>query len=66
MSLRNFHLVFVALSVILAVFMAAWAVGQYQTHSAWTYLATAAVCFACAAALGVYGARFQRKTKQLA
>ena len=31
MSLRAFHLLFIALSVVLAGFCAAWAVGQYRT-----------------------------------
>ena len=30
MSLRAFHLLFIALSVVLAAFCAAWAVGQYR------------------------------------
>ena len=29
MSLRAFHLLFIALSVVLAAFFAAWAAGQY-------------------------------------
>ena len=30
MSLRAFHLLFIALSVVLAAFVAAWATGQYR------------------------------------
>ena len=30
MSLRAFHLFFIALSIVLAAFCAAWAVGQYR------------------------------------
>ena len=30
MSLRAFHLLFIALSIVLAAFLAAWAMGQYQ------------------------------------
>ena len=36
MSLRAFHLLFIALSVVLAAFFAAWAVGQYRAdHADW-------------------------------
>ena len=33
MSLRAFHLLFIALSVVLAAFCAAWAVGQYRRRA---------------------------------
>jgi steroid 5-alpha reductase family enzyme len=64
-SLRSFHLFFITLSVLLAAFTAAWAVGQYRVDHA----AVDAVWAAGAAALGgglvVYGAAFQRKTRNL-
>ena len=34
MSLRMFHLVFIGVSVVLAAFVAAWAVQQYQAAQA--------------------------------
>ena len=65
MDLRRFHLFFIALSVVLAAFVAAWAAGQYrQAHEA-RFAATSLACLASGAALAVYGARFQRKTKNL-
>jgi FlaG/FlaF family flagellin (archaellin) len=65
MSLRAFHLLFIAMSVVLAAFMAAWAVGQYQTAHHIGYVFACVGSLATAAGLAVYGAAFQRKTKGL-
>ena len=65
MSLRTFHLVFVTLSVILTAFFAAWAAGQYRVEHQPGYVAAAAVSLAAGAVLAVYGAAFQRKTRQM-
>ena len=40
MSLRMFHLVFIGVSVMLAAFVAAWAVQQYQAVHAAGYAVT--------------------------
>jgi ABC-type Mn2+/Zn2+ transport system permease subunit len=60
-----FHLFFIAVSVILAAFVAAWAGQQYRTASDVTYAVTAAAALATGVGLGVYGAAFQRKTRKL-
>jgi len=65
MSLRAFHLLFIGLSVILAAFFAAWAGGQYRLEHEAVYLVTVAGSLATGAGLAVYGARFQRKTRNL-
>jgi hypothetical protein len=65
MSLRAFHLLFIALSVVLAAFVAAWALGQYQQGQSVGYLLAGVASFACAAALAVYASAFQRKTRGL-
>lgn len=65
MSLRAFHLLFIALSVVLTAFFAAWAVGQYQTVHRVGYVYVSAASLACGVALAVYGAAFQRKTRNL-
>ena len=65
MSLRAFHLFFIAVSGMLATFCAAWAISQYQLDHAASYMAGAIVSIACAGALAVYGAMFQRKTRNL-
>jgi hypothetical protein len=63
MSLKAFHLLFIALSIVLAVFFAVWATGQYRAEQHLGYLATAVVSLAGSAGLAVYGAAFRRKTR---
>ena len=65
MSLRTFHLVFIGVSVVLAAFVAAWAVRQYQAVQAIGYAMTAALALAAGGGLIAYGAAFRRKTKLL-
>lgn len=65
MGLRRFHLAFISISVVLAVFMASWAFAQYRTLHDLGYLATAALCVLAGAGLIAYGAAFQRKTRTL-
>jgi hypothetical protein len=65
MSLRAFHLLFIALSVVLAAFFAAWAAGQYRLEHQIRYAGIAALALASGGGLAVYGARFQRKTRNL-
>jgi uncharacterized membrane protein YadS len=65
MSLRAFHLLFIGLSVILAAFLGAWAAGEYRMLHHGSYLVACGASLIGAAALMVYGAAFQRKTKNL-
>lgn len=65
MSLRAFHLLFIALSVVLAAFFAAWAAGQYRLEHEVGYAVAAVAALAGAGMLAVYGAMFQRKTRNL-
>ena len=65
MGLRAFHLLFISVSVILAVFSAAWAVGQYRLEHEAIYAVTTAGAIALAAGLMWYGTAFQRKTRNL-
>jgi hypothetical protein len=60
-----FHLFFIALSAALSAFVAAWAVGQYQVAHDANYLLAGVSALGGAAGLAVYGAMFQRKTKNL-
>jgi hypothetical protein len=64
MSLRAFHLFFIALSVILAAFFAAWAIGEYRSAHELTYAVTGVVSLAAGVALVFYAAAFQRKTRR--
>lgn len=63
MSLRAFHLVFIAMSVMLAAFFAAWASGQYRLEHEAVYALTSVLSVAAGAGLAVYGTKFQRKTR---
>ena len=65
MSLRAFHLLFIALSVTLAAFSAAWAVGQNRLEHEAIYVVTCAGSVLAAAGLAWYGTLFQRKTRNL-
>ena len=65
MSLRMFHMVFIGISVVLAVFVAAWAGQQYQAVHSVTYAVTGALSLAVGGGLIAYGTAFQRKTRQL-
>lgn len=65
MSLRAFHLLFIALSVMLAAYFAAWSGGQYQLAHEALYALTAVLSIATGCGLAVYGAAFQRKTRNL-
>jgi hypothetical protein len=64
MSLRAFHLLFIALSVVLSAFMAAWGASQYQATHQGGFIAVAATAMATAAGLALYGAAFRRKTRR--
>jgi hypothetical protein len=63
MSLRAFHLLFIALSVVLAAFLTAWTIGQYRVAGDPVYLAAGAASLASAGVLVAYGGAFQRKTR---
>ncbi len=65
MSLRMFHMVFIGVSVVLAVFVAGWAGQQFQAAHAVGYALTAVASLAVGCGLIAYGAAFQRKTRQL-
>jgi hypothetical protein len=65
MSLRAFHLLFIALSVVLAAFVAAWSTGQYRVVHEAQYLVASIGAAVLGAGLAVYGAKFQRKTRSL-
>ena len=65
MSLRAFHLLFITLSIVLAAFSAAWAIGQYQVEHQVTFIATAVGSLLGVGGLAVYAAAFLRKTRNL-
>ena len=65
MSLRAFHLFFIAVSGVLAAFCAAWAVAQYRVEPSAAYASGAIVSTLSVGALAAYGTIFQRKTRNL-
>lgn len=65
MSLKNFHLVFIAVSIVLAAFVAAWAAQEYRAANAAVYAVTAAAALVSGAGLAFYGAMFQRKMRRM-
>ena len=64
-SLRAFHLFFIALSIVLAAFVAAWSANQYQLEANPGYLAAGLASILTAGALTVYVTRFRRRTRDL-
>ena len=65
MSLRAFHLFFIAVSVALSAFFAAWAASQYRAEHEVVYAFAGVGAVAACGALIAYGAAFQRKTRHL-
>jgi ABC-type Mn2+/Zn2+ transport system permease subunit len=65
MSLRAFHLLFIALSVVLTAFFSAWAGVQYRVFQDAAYAVTGVASLAAGIGLVIYGAKFQRKTRHL-
>jgi hypothetical protein len=66
MSLKAFHLLFISLSIVLAVAFGLWSADLYSQGEPAAYLAWAVASLAGAVALGVYEARVLRKFRRLA
>jgi hypothetical protein len=65
MSLKAFHLFFIALSAVLSAFCAAWAIAQYRVDPSASYAAGAVISALSTCGLAVYGTMFQRKMRKL-
>ncbi len=65
MSLKSFHLFFIAVSILLAIGFGAWEIVTYNESRATGRLVAALLSFAIAAGLIVYGVRFVRKLKHI-
>ncbi len=63
MSIRNVHLLFITVSVLLALFLAGWALNEYLHGGSLGYVVGAAVALGGAVALAAYGVAFRRKTR---
>jgi len=53
------------LSVVLAAFVGAWAVGQFRLEHETGYAVTVVLAVVAGCGLAVYGGRFQRRTRNL-
>ncbi len=65
MSLKGFHIVFIAFSTLLALGCGGWCVWIDLVEGAPIYLAGAVASFLCAVVLVIYGVWFYRKMKRL-
>jgi hypothetical protein len=65
MSLRAFHLVFIAISAAFAVVFSAWLAGGFLREGGLLGLAGSALSLAAAVGMAVYGVRFFRRTRGL-
>ena len=65
MSLKAFHLVFVSVSVLLMLCLAAWCFGNYRREGAAPDLVWGLVSLVAAAGLVVYGKFFLKKLKHI-
>lgn len=65
MSLKSFHLVFIGLSILLALGFGVWEIREYAEDGGGGRLIAALLSFAVGAGLIVYGVRFIRKLKHI-
>ncbi len=66
MSLRAIHLVFIAASILLAVFTTVWGVLMFLSdRGAVGHLLFAVISFAAVAGMSIYAVRFIRKTRAI-
>lgn len=65
MSLRLFHVLFIALAIALSAMVTGWGIQQYLTLGDKSGLVLAGVFFIIGLALVLYGSRYFRKLKEL-
>ena len=65
MSLRAFHLFFIAASIVLCAVTAVWGVDRFRTVGGGGGLALAATCATLGLALVAYGLKIYRKFREL-
>jgi len=66
LSLRSFHLFFIAASVLLAAWVGVWGIQSWQATRSGSDLAVGLLFFALGVVLLVYGLRVRKKLKALA
>lgn len=66
MSLKGFHVVFIVVSIALAIVMAIWALAQWTSPAGSAgHLATGLASLGAAAGLTLYAVRFVRKARRI-
>jgi len=65
MSLKAFHIVFIALSILLSFFCGAWLLNEYVSDRHVTYLVAAILFFGAGVGLICYGKSVLRKLKHI-
>ncbi|MDX1643571.1 MAG: hypothetical protein R3244_04335 [Thermoanaerobaculia bacterium] len=65
MSLKAFHILFIALSIVLSAGLGAWGVESYLSQGSRGGLAFGVVFFLTGAALLVYGVKFLQKMREI-
>jgi hypothetical protein len=65
MSLKFFHIVFIAVSTLLCLVVGVWALDAYRSEGAVTWIALAVGSFVGGGLLVVYGTRFLQKFRKL-
>ena len=65
MSLKAFHIFFIAISILLGMFVGGWGVRQYLMNDSVGSLALGALFFASAFVLLAYGLKFIAKIEEL-
>lgn len=66
MSLRSIHLVFIAASIVLTLFVTLWGTGMYMSEGGnWGHLAFGLGSLGAGVGLTAYLAFFIRKTRQI-
>jgi steroid 5-alpha reductase family enzyme len=66
LSLRSFHLFFIAASVLLAAWVGVWGVQSWQANRSGSDLAVGLLFVALGVVLLVYGLRVRKKLRQVA
>jgi hypothetical protein len=65
MSLKAFHILFIALSILMSALVGAWGIERYLQDGSTAGLALAAIFFFSGLALVGYGVRFWRKVREI-
>lgn len=65
MSLRFFHILFIAVSALMALVVGIWAIDAYRADGSLTWVALALFALVGGGLLVVYGNRFLQKTRNL-